>query len=327
MNSRSNGERHVVPVANAARPPVVVAVPTYKRVELLPTLVAAIRTELDASPDWDSRVVLVDNDPERSAEQLAAELGVDYAPEPLPGIAHARRRALREGDPNALVIMVDDDVVPEAGWFRGLVDVWLEQRPAAVMGYVRYVWPAGTEPWIAAGGFMARRKVATGTTLTSLATGNVLVDVAQVRALGVDFDVSMGFSGGEDTLFGMQIFERGGVIVASADSSVLDEIPLERTTREFVKQRTIGHGETRVIVDTHGTQGVKRNMLRVWMFGGGVARLVVFSGKRVAGLVSRDLEAASDGRRRIWFAIGRMRAAAGLRSEEYARTVDASDDE
>lgn len=307
-----------------ARPEVVVTIPTYRRPHLLPTLVGAIRTELKSAPSWPARIVVVDNDPARSAEETTRDLGVGYAPEARAGIAHARRRALAQGDPDALVIMLDDDVVPEQGWYRGLVDVWESTRPAAVMGFVRYVWPPDTLPWIAAGGFMRRKPHATGERLTSLATGNVLIDTSQVRALGVDFDTSMGFHGGEDTLFGMQIHARGGVIVASADSVVRDDVPLERTTPAFVTRRAMSHGETRVVVDLHGRRGAALAAGRVWMLGGGIVRLAVFSGLHLLGRARGDVARASDARRRIWFALGRIRGSLGVRHAEYSRNDGAS---
>src|SRR5699024_8361651 len=127
--------------------------------------------------------------------------GVGYVPVARPGIAAVRQAALDHVRDGHLLVMIDDDLLPEPGWLDGLVSVWRNTGATAVMGYVRYVWPAGTDPWIKAGGFMRRTLFPTGTRLTALATGNVLIDPAAVRRLGIGFNLSLGLSGGEDSHF------------------------------------------------------------------------------------------------------------------------------
>ncbi|MFF3025982.1 glycosyltransferase family 2 protein [Microbacterium sp. NPDC057944] len=295
---------------------VLIAVPTYRRAALLPPLVAAIRTQTDGLR---TRILLVDNDPERSAEVVAGELGVEYLSETTPGIAAVRQAAVDAASDDELTVMIDDDVFPEDGWLHGLVDVWRETRAAVVMGYVRYVWPEGTDPWIAAGGFMRRTRFPNGKRLDSLATGNVLVDTAQVRALGVRFDVSLGLIGGEDNVFGRAVVARGGSIVASADSVARDDIALERTTREFVHRRAISHGQARVRLLIREAPAWKRPLLHVAHLVGGAVRWVAFTGGRAVSALRRDTAANAVYQRRAWFAQGRMLAALGIVRGEYAR--------
>ncbi|MFK0402224.1 glycosyltransferase [Microbacterium sp. NPDC090225] len=299
-------------------PAVLVAVTTFQRTELLPPLVAAIR---DAAGDAGTRmrVALVDNDPERSASAVAAELGVDYVSEPTPGIAAARQAALDSARADELVAMVDDDVVPQPGWLDALLRVWAAEHPAVVMGYVEYVWPEGTDPWIVAGGFMRRRRRVTGQRLDALATGNVLVDAAQVRRLGVSFDTGLGLAGGEDMLFGRAILAAGGSIIASADSVVRDEVPVARTTREFVRRRTISQGQMRTRLLTRTSSMPRRMLLRGVHLLGGVARLIVFSARGSLARLRGDVTAHAVLQRRTWFAQGRILGAVGHVTPEYAR--------
>lgn len=190
-------------------PSVLVVVTTFRRTELLAPLIGAIRANLGTLAPR-VRIALVDNDPEQSAAEKAHELGVEYIHEPTPGIAAARQAALDGAHDGELVAMVDDDVVPQSGWLEALVSVWALSRPAVVMGYVDYVWPEGTDPWIIAGGFMRRRRRVNGQRLEAMATGNVLIDSAQVRNLGVRFDATLGLAGGEDMLFGRALLAAGG---------------------------------------------------------------------------------------------------------------------
>lgn len=299
-------------------PAVLVAVTTFRRTELLPPLVAAIRDATGAAGAR-MRIALVDNDPERSASAVAADLGVDYVSEPTPGIAAARQAALDAARAGELVAMVDDDVVPQPGWLDALLRVWAAEHPAVVMGYVEYVWPEGTDPWIVAGGFMRRRRRVTGQHLDALATGNVLVDAAQVRQLGVSFDTNLGLAGGEDMLFGRAILAAGGSIIASADSVVRDEVPAARTTREFVRRRTISQGQMRTRLLTRTSSTPRRILLRGVHLLGGVARLIVFSARGALARLRGDVAAHAVLTRRTWFAQGRILGAIGHVTPEYAR--------
>ncbi|MGN7966831.1 glycosyltransferase [Microbacterium sp. 22179] len=299
-------------------PAVLVAVTTFRRTELLPPLVAAIRDATGAAGTR-MRIALVDNDPERSASAVAAGLGVDYVSEPTPGIAAARQAALDAARPGELVAMVDDDVVPQPGWLDALLRVWAAEHPAVVMGYVEYVWPEGTDPWIVAGGFMRRRRRITGQHLDALATGNVLIDAAQVRQLGVSFDTNLGLAGGEDMLFGRAILAAGGSIIASADSVVRDEVPAARTTREFVRRRTISQGQMRTRLLTRTSSTPRRILLRGVHLLGGVARLIVFSARGALARLRGDVAAHAVLTRRTWFAQGRILGAIGHVTPEYAR--------
>ena len=304
--------------ADTRDPRLLIAVPTFRRTHLLPPLVEAITAQTAGRR---ARVLLVDNDPDASAREVAAELGVDYLSEKTPGIAAVRQAALDAAADDELTVMIDDDVFPEEGWLGGLVDVWRDTGAAVVMGFVRYVWPEGTDPWIAAGGFMRRTRFPNGHRLDSLATGNVLVDTAQVRALGVRFDLSLGLIGGEDTTFGRAVMAAGGVIVASADSVARDDIVPERTTREFVHRRAMSHGQARVRLLIREADGWKRPFLHVAHFLGGLIRWVVFSAGRLLATLRGDVAAHAVFQRRTWFAQGRMLAALGRVTGEYARSA------
>lgn len=299
-----------------ADPRVLIAIPTYRRTALLGALVEAIRAQ---NADVPARILLVDNDPRTSAAEVAQRLGVGYLSEPTPGIAAVRQAALDAADADELTVMIDDDVFPEDGWLRGLVDVWRETRAAVVMGFVLYVWPEGTDPWIAVGGFMRRTRFPNGTRLDSLATGNVLVDTSQIRELGIRFDLSLGLVGGEDTVFGRAVLAHGGAVVASYDSVVRDDIVPERATRVFVHRRAVSHGQARVRLLIREASPVRRPLLRVVHLLGGVARWVVFTAGRLVSAVRGDIAANAVFQRRAWFAQGRMLAALGVVTGEYIR--------
>lgn len=298
---------------------IVVVVTTYRRAGALVALLPAVAAQAAALTDHTVRTVVVDNDPDESARSVTADAGWEYVAEPHAGIGAARHRALAAGEGRDLVVMLDDDLTPEPGWLDALVAAWMEYRPSVVMGYVRYVWPEGTDPWIAAGGFLRRTRYPTGTTLDSLATGSVLIDSADAARRGVQFDPALDLAGGEDTKFGAQLLAAGGTIIASGDAVAREEIPRERATVAFVKRRAISHGESRSRVSLEPVHGARLVVKRGVLLAGGAARWAVFFAAHVITRARGDVARDAQFRRRAWFAIGRMRGAVGRFGSEYAR--------
>lgn len=294
--------------------------PTFRRSPELAALLPAIETII-RDDAVDASVLVVDNDPDRSAAPIADAAGVGYAHVPTPGIAAARQAALEHCAEADLVVMIDDDVVPEKRWLRSLVETHEATAAAAVVGYVRYIWPADADPWIRAGGFMRRNHLETGVPLREFAMGNVLLDVAQVRRRGVRFDSGLGLSGGEDTAFSRSLVRAGARAVACAESIVVDHIPSSRTTRRFVRTRTISHGRTRSALAVTVARPWLRPGIRAAALTGGLLRAVGFSCVATAGatLGRRDLSARMT--RRAWFGWGRAMGAVGGYGEEYGRAT------
>lgn len=298
----------------------IIAVTTYRRTDALAVLLPAIDRQAQEFTDRDVRRIVVDNDPDQSAADVAAHAGWEYAAEERAGIGAARHRALAAGAGRDLVVMLDDDLTPEEGWLRALVSTWSALRPTAVMGLVRYHWPEGTDPWLSEGGFFRRQEHPTGTRLPSLATGNVLIDAADAARRGVQFDADRGLAGGEDTQFGAALVAAGGTIVACAESVAHEEIPAHRATRDFVRRRAISHGESRSRMRLEPLQGARLAVTRAVLLAGGALRWAAFSAANALAHLRRDVPSQARFRRRAWFALGRIRGATGRFGAEYART-------
>lgn len=298
--------------------PVAIMITTYRRTDLLGPLIRAVHNQAAAS-DRTIRIAIVDNDPDRSAALIAEAEHADYVHEPTPGIGAARKAAIDAASEDELVVMLDDDVFPEAQWLAALIDTWEQHRPTVVMGFVRYVWPEHASPWFAAGGFMRRNLHPTGTRLSALATGSVLVDPRELRRLGVNFDPSRGLNGGEDSLFGEAVVRAGGTIVACAESVARDVIPEDRATVAFVRRRTVAQGASLVSLGLRGATGPRGWVRRCAAAGGALVRLVVFGILHLLGRVRRDARQDAVSKRRFWFALGRLRGALGRTIAEYAR--------
>ena len=213
-------------------PAVAVGVPTYRRPDVLPGLIAALREQADdllgrngEPPVARSvRIVVADNDPARSAEPTVTALAsapdgsgaeVRYAGEPLPGIAAVRNRLLEETADQDLLLSLDDDERPRPGWARHLVRTWQRTGAAFVAGRVVPEYAGEVDPWLLAGRFFVRRQLPTGTAVPFAAGGNMLLDLHQVRASGVRYRDDFGLSGGEDTVFTKELHASGRAVVCA----------------------------------------------------------------------------------------------------------------
>lgn len=315
------------PVAGPVPVRVTVAVPTYRRpadLRALLPLVLAQAGEVCSAPGsrYRADVLVVDNDPDRSAADVVARMpGVRYVAEPTPGIAAVRNRALDEAADARVLAFIDDDERPADGWLAHLLDTWADTGAAAVSGRVLAEYAAELDPWIRAGSFFVRRRMPTGTPIDVAACGNLLLDLDQVRTAGVRFDSSLGLGGGEDTLFSRQLAAAGGRMVWCDESAAVDQVPAERMTRRWVLTRAWSHGNATVVIDLYMTpgrparlalrlRGIVRGLLRI---GGGAARWLWGTGSRSQRHQARGLRTAFRG-------AGMIGGALGVVYVEYARS-------
>ncbi|AMM21988.1 glycosyl transferase family 2 [Frondihabitans sp. PAMC 28766] len=299
-----------------------IAVLTFRRPrdldEVLPLLVEeAASIETLGVP---ARVLVVDNDPEASARELASGRdGVDYVHEPTPGIAAARNRALRESAGSDLLAFIDDDERPSRDWLASLVGLLLARSAAAVVGPVVSRYDVEPDAWITAGRFFQRRRLETGTVLDVAATNNLLLDLRVVRRLGLEFDLSLGISGGEDTLFTRQLVGHGGLMLWCAEATVTDVVPAARVTRQWVLQRAFSSGNGWSVTSVMLADRPRRLSTRLRMTATGAVRVAGGAGRLAVGAVTRSTEQNARGSRTLARGAGMVSGAWGHRFNEYRR--------
>jgi succinoglycan biosynthesis protein ExoM len=313
-------------VAEAIR--TVIAVPTYRRPDrlrdLLPLLLDQARAvSAESAGRYLVDVLVVDNDPDAGAAPVVAEWAASelrYVVEPTPGIAAVRNRALDEAAAARLLAFIDDDERPEPGWLARLLDLWSSTGAAAVAGPVLPEYVAELDPWISAGKFFDARTLPTGTEVDVAATGNLLLDLTQVRRLGIRFETALGLGGGEDNLFSRSLARAGGRLVWCAESTAVEHVPAERMTRAWVLARSWSHGNAAVLTELRLSarpaarlalrgRGVARGLFRV---AGGAARWFV-------GVLCRSTRHRAGGLRVLMRGAGMIGGACGLTYVEYAR--------
>lgn len=306
----------------------VVAIPTYRRPESLLKVLGKLGDRAAELPDrYTVEAIVVDNDPAGSAQYPVAhgnwDVPVRYVHEPTPGIAAARRRLLSEASGHHLLAFIDDDEWPLPGWLSELVSMWEITGAAAVLGSVETVLPEGTDPWVAEFGIFDRAGPSPGQHLAAAATNNLLLDLVQVRELGVDFDVSLGLRGGEDTLITRQMVALGASIVGCPASVVRDDLDPERATREFTVRRARYHGTTQADIDLRIAENrAERLISRLRSTAKGCVWIVLGALQGMRGALRRSLTDSAWSVRRIQRGIGLLQGAWGSPPGEYQRSAD-----
>ncbi|WP_240675528.1 glycosyltransferase family 2 protein [Cellulomonas endophytica] len=310
------------PGPEGADPTVVVAMLTYRRPEDLAAAVPAFLAAV-AGAAADVRLLVVDNDPAGSGRDVVAAVGderVRYVVEPTPGIAAGRNRALREAEGADLLVFVDDDERPEPGWFDALLGTWRQTRPTCVVGAVVSAYAQEPTGWLAAGRFFDRRRLPTGTAVDVAATNNLLIDLRQLAGHGVTFDERFGLSGGSDTLFTRTLARRGARLVWCDEAVVVDMVPDDRLTRDWVLRRARRSGNSAARVEVVlAVDGAQRAQARARYLVRGTVRMAAGGARMAVGALTRSEVHHAKGARSLHRGLGMASGALGSVVVEYAR--------
>jgi GT2 family glycosyltransferase len=313
---------------------VTLGVVTFRRPDdlaaLLPLLLehaTAAEADPPAGTHVEVDVVVVDNDPAGSARPVVTSLGsprIRYAVESAPGIATARNRVLDEVAARDLLVFIDDDERPHAGWLRALLETHARHRATGVAGAVVSAFDAELDDWVRAGDFFRRRRLPTGTAIDVAATNNLLLDLAAVRRAGVRFDPDFGLSGGSDTLFTRQLAAAGGRLVWCDEAVVTDRVPAGRTSREWVLRRAYRSGNSAGRVElVLAATATRRAGARLRAARSGLPRLLGGAARWVLGQLTGSAPHQAHGLRTAARGAGMVSAAVGVVYQEYRRPASA----
>jgi succinoglycan biosynthesis protein ExoM len=230
------------------RPDVSVCIATYRRPESLARLLASLsRLKLAAEPTLE--ILIVDNDPQRSAAATARSLGefphpVRWLEDPRPNIAHARNRAVDLAEGRWLAF-IDDDEVADEHWLAAYWQRAAEAECDGWLGPVLAPLEENVSGWLDPETFYARPRYATGTLLgrASLRTSNAFVRRALFEGReGRRFDPAFGRCGGEDCeLFGRMLY--AGARFCWCDEAIVTEfVPAARYRLAWLGRRAFRGG-------------------------------------------------------------------------------------
>lgn len=279
---------------------VLVAVVTRRRPRQLARLLEVLTRQVAEQALVQAGIMVVDNDVAGSAHDVVRDVGhslVQYALQPVPGIAAARNAALDLAAQHDAVVFVDDDDLPSAGWFVELVGAWLRWNSDGVAGPLRSTLESD-EPWVLHSGVFRRRTQASGTTVAGAATNNLLLSIKALRERGLRFDESLGATGGEDALLTHQLTSSGGSILWCNEAEVVSPVAEDRLTRRWVVRRLLRAGgswsqmELRMASGS-GARNLTRMSLLVRGAGQGLVSCLVAARWLVAGSRARSVAASA----------------------------------
>lgn len=280
-------------------------------------------------------VVIADNEGSELARQACEQfkcrsgLSLTYVHEPRRGISFARNAYLDNLPASfEFLISIDDDEVPDPDWLERLIEAQVATGADVVQGAVYPIFADGASKWLEDGQFFGRpRREWQGTIpqrteyqgLDLAGTGNVLVRIAPIAALGLRFDPQLALTGGEDTMFFRSLIASGSRIIWAPRARVGEFIPPERATvwyRLKIEYR-IGNNPLPQPVDPKKRKGLKR--LRKRWVDSGTSKIVTGAGHLLAAAVARNRrkEKAMVAGLRIAFGLGQITRALGLTYSPY----------
>lgn len=304
---------------------------TFKRPETLAPLIGQLINQAESVQDLvgDISILIVDNDPAASARDAvlaaseaheASSITVRYEHEPEPGISAARNKALASSIDFQTLVFIDDDEEPQANWLMNLLKTRVRYDAQAASGPVVPRYESRPSPYILDGEFFVRPTKADGSASPAAATNNLLLDLDFVRQHGLRFDPELGLIGGEDTLFTKTIVKRGGTIRWCADAVVVDLVPTDRMTREWVLRRRYRFGTTAVLVDLKlADTSWERLGVRAKHSMGALVDLTSGALGWVRGYLSGSTGRRAKSTGRVYRGAGRVAGVLGRRVFEYRR--------
>jgi succinoglycan biosynthesis protein ExoM len=270
---------------------------TYMRprdlAEVLPAVAGQVR---DAGIDAvDAVILVIDNDPSGGARELVESFAdpavqVRYVHEPHPGISAARNAALDAARDSDVLIFIDDDERPMAGWLSALLALYRRGDAQAVVGAVVSEYEIPPEQWILDGGFFTRRRLVTGKRVDVAATNNLLLDMAFVSAIGLRFDEEFGIAGGGDTMFTRAFHRQGGTMLWCDEAVVIDVVPKSRINRQWVVMRAFRSGNSWSRTSVRLERAAwSRFVVRLGLSARGLGRLLGGGGLWLVGVLGRSM--------------------------------------
>ena len=243
-----------------------ICVCTYRRPHLAETLRSLAR--LDLPRNLDVEVVVIDNDDTLSAQAIAEDaanrpdLPVRYIHAPSGNISIARNAALDAANGRYLAF-IDDDETASPGWLAALVAQQEATGADAVLGPVRAVYGRDAPDWMRASALHATLPVVSGGEIRTGYSGNALIDLHSGYFSSLRFDLALGKSGGEDTMYFGRAHRAGATIVYAPEAEVFETVPEERLTMGWLAQRRLRSGRThaRVLIDIHNHGRVRELVL------------------------------------------------------------------
>lgn len=233
-----------------------ICVCTYRRPGVLDTLASLMSMEVPVGID--PEVIVIDNDDRPSARAavetfaLTAPLRLTYVHCPEGNISIARNGALDATSARYLAF-IDDDETACPGWIAALLDEAARSDADIVLGPVEATYDDAAPVWMRETALHGTGPVWVEGEIRTGYSGNVLIDRACPALEGLRFDLALGKSGGEDTLFFGSAHKAGARIGYAPEALVRESVPASRMSLGWLGRRRFRMGRThaRLLVTVH----------------------------------------------------------------------------
>ena len=293
-----------------------VCIATFRRPLLLPKLLASL--ERQVLPEGVVvEVIVVDNDPRKSAEPIVADvhgterIRFSYFHQPVKNISLTRNMAVEKASGQYLLFIDDDEVAPPE-WISRLSGAMERFAADGVSGPVMPEFHPLTPQWMRRRELFYNPMQTTGERSVGTWTNNCIVRAAIMKKMEQPFDPE--YSGTEDAHLFDRLERQGARFVYCREGWVSEYLPPQRTSLRYLFSLGFkgGHGHTRREIDFAGK---KHLPLRFLMVG----KALIYG---TASLVFMVISLPSAFRRTYWqkkFAanLGRFLAAFGWKYQHY----------
>lgn len=218
---------------------------TFRRPQLAEVLHSL--AEMDLPETAGIRVIIADNDDTPSARAVAEAASLPfeivYLHAPGRNISIARNAVLNAAQADYLAF-IDDDETADPAWLRDLYREAVRSGADVVFGPVVAQYPPEAPEWMVKGDYHSvilpppPAEVATG------ATCNVLINRRSAACRDQLFDLALGRSGGEDTVFFRRIGHRGGTLRVAPGARVYEKVAPARLSLQWLLERKIRSGQS-----------------------------------------------------------------------------------
>ena len=246
-----------------------VCVATYKRPQTLDGLLRSL-VQQALPKDVVLEVIVVDNDPERSAESLVRqyentrEITFQYFSQPIKNISLTRNVAV-QNTTGTHILFIDDDEVACPDWVARLLKALKEYDADGVFGPSVPFFDNTAPEWIRKGVrlFVDTIPVTpTGTEAGLTWTCNCLVKASLLRGIEGPFDPAYGLTGGEDGDLFERLKRRGARFIYCNEAPAFEYWPSGRTRVSYLVRRSLMGGS----FHTRMTIAASRRKMRVRLF-------------------------------------------------------------
>ncbi len=219
---------------------------TFRRPHLAKTLASVAR--LSVPSGCELRVLVVDNDDWPSARSLATEVHLPfelaYVHAPARNISVARNAGLENSKGDFLVFLDDDETVSK-DWIDALYEKMVSTDADVIFGRIVARYPTGTADWLVAGDYHSTQ--GPEDTTKAIKTGcsaNVMIRRDRAHLHKSRFDLELGRTGGEDTVYFRDLYQAGAQMRFADNAVVYEAVDPKRLSLRWLLMRKFRSGQS-----------------------------------------------------------------------------------